>query len=62
MKYKLEIIANDVTELMFKARKTVDSVRGDIEFIERIESKGMESVFFTEHSNISVIDPQKEED
>ncbi len=62
MKYKLEIMADDVTELMFKARKTIESVRGDADFIERIESKGMKSCFFTRHANILVIDENKDEE
>lgn len=60
MKYKLEIISNNIHELIEQTRDTFFSLSSDIKFVRRIESKGMESIFFTEHANIIIIDEDKE--
>ncbi len=61
VKYKLEIIADSMGELMARTKVTVESVSTDPELIRRVESKGMSSVFFTEHANIVLIDGQDRE-
>jgi hypothetical protein len=56
MRYKLEIIADSLGELMTKTRITFVEVSSDPEFQKRIESKEMSSVFFTKYANIHTID------
>jgi len=62
MKYKLEIIADSIGELMTKTRITFMDVSNDNDFIRRIESKGMSSMFFTKYANILTIDENDEGD
>lgn len=61
MKYKIEIIADSMSELVTKLRITFGELASpkSIDFIKDIESKGMESVFFTEYANIFTVDPDK---
>ena len=61
-KYKIEIVADSIGELMTKTRITFGDISGDADFIRRIESKGMESVFFTKYANISIVDTEKDEE
>lgn len=59
MRYKLEIIADSIGELMTKTRITFADVSTDTDFIRRIESKQMSSIFFTKHANILILDEDK---
>ena len=60
MRYKLEIFADSLGELMTKTRVTFVEVSSDADFQKRIESKGISSIFFTKYANILTIDPSEE--
>lgn len=60
MRYKLEIIADSMAELAARTAITATDLSKDDGFKERIESKGMETIFFTKEANIYVFDPMKE--
>ena len=55
MKYKIEIIADSMDELLTKVRITFVDLSRDNEFLRKIESKGMESIFFTKYANIKTL-------
>jgi len=61
LKYKIEIISHSMSGLINDIEQTLLSLKADPESIKRIESKGMESIFFTQRSNISIIDTEKGE-
>ena len=58
MRYKIEIIADSMSELVTKLRSTFCELASpkSIPFVKDIESKGMTSVFFTKYANIHTID------
>jgi DnaJ-class molecular chaperone len=62
MKYKIEIIAGSMSELVTQLRITFMELAsprsGD--FIADIESKGMESCFFTKYATITTIEEIKD--
>lgn len=57
LKYKVEIIADDIYELMDQLQETYLSLHEDQDFVDRISNKGMRSTFFTKYANIEIIDP-----
>jgi len=59
MKYKLEIIADSVSELILLARLTVDDLNNDPIFLKKIKNKKINSVFFTKFANILTIKDKK---
>lgn len=61
LKYKVEIIAESMEELAQKLKETADTLQKDKRFCDKVESKGMESMFFTNHANVLVVDTGKED-
>ena len=62
MRYKLEIIADSMSELVTKTRVTFMDLADhkSADFVASIESKGMTSIFFTRHANIHVVGDEVE--
>ena len=61
MKYKAEIIADNMKDLTKQLKETYNTLLWDDEFIERIESKNIASAWFTRYANITSIEENDDE-
>lgn len=60
-RFQLTIMADSVQQLSKELAETAESFCKDTEYQARIQDSDMSTIFFTEHANINVIDPDEED-